>query len=228
MKLKCLDLFCCGGGASAGYARAGFYVTGVDIQAQPGYPFAFERGDAIQYLVENWNRFDFIHASPPCQGYSKHVSSASSRYVKTKGMDEPRLIAGLREILQSIQRPWVIENVSGARSDMNATLVLCGTMFGLPISRHRLFESSFVIEQPEHPRCRGVAKQYAEKHGWEYRDMSCTGKGRRVGTADRWAQILGIEHPMTQHQLTECIPPAYTEHIGRCAMAHIQATRSAQ
>lgn len=213
MAVKCLDLFCCGGGAAAGYAAAGMIVTGVDIEPQPNYPFAFVQSDAIEYLKKHGGEFDFIHASPPCQGYSSHVVSRSSKWVPHLGKDEPRLIDAVREVLLRLGKPFVIENVMGARNDMRTDLLLCGTMFGLPISRHRIFETSFEIAQPNHPKCKGVAKSFAEIRGWEYRDMSVTGKGRRAGTADRWKEILGIEHAMSQHQLAEAIPPAYTRYI---------------
>ncbi len=36
--MKVLDLYCGGGGATEGMARAGAVVTGVDINAQPEYP----------------------------------------------------------------------------------------------------------------------------------------------------------------------------------------------
>jgi DNA (cytosine-5)-methyltransferase 1 len=212
--VRCLDLFCCGGGAGTGYSMAGMEVTGVDIDPQPQYPFAFVQSDAVEFLCKFGHEFDFIHASPPCQGYSSHVSSRSSKWVPHDGKDEPRLIAKVRDALREVGKPYVIENVMGARSEMNATLMLCGTMFGLPIARHRLFETSFMVTQPEHDNCRGVAKKYAARRGWEYRDMSCTGKGRRKGTAIRWAEVLGVSHAMTQHQLAECIPPAYTRWIG--------------
>lgn len=209
-----LDLFCCGGGASEGYSRAGFTVTGVDIQAQPEYRHTFHQGDALEYLEAYGDTFDVIHASPPCQGYSSHVSSASSAWTPTKGKDEPRLIGHVRELCQRIGKPYVIENVMGARRSMNANLMLCGTMFGLPIARHRLFETSMWIPQPNHEDCRGVAKRFAAEKGWEYRDMSVTGKGRRAGTSARWKEILGITWNLRQSQLAEAIPPAYTEYIG--------------
>lgn len=212
-----LDLFCCGGGASRGYAAAGFTVTGVDIEPQPNYPFAFIQADALEYVEAHGHEYDAIHASPPCQGYSPHVSSASSEWVPTKGKDEPKLIAPLRAILERVGKPYVIENVVGARGDLRVSLMLCGTMFGLPLARHRLFESNILIPQPEHDTCKGVAKRFAAEKGWEYRDMSVTGKGRRKGTADRWKEILGLpaDADLTQHQLAECIPPAYTAYIGR-------------
>lgn len=211
---RLLDLFCCGGGGARGYAAAGFEVVGVDIEPQREYPFEFVLGDALEYLAGHGHEFDAIHASPPCQGYSPHVSSRSSRYVPTLGRDEPRLIRDCRESLRRTGKPWVMENVMGARRIIGGCLLLCGTMFGLPISRHRLFESSEWITQPEHPDCVGVATRYAQARGWERRDMSVTGKGRRAGTKERWKEIMGIEGPITQHQLTEAIPPCYTQYIG--------------
>lgn len=210
-----LDLFCGGGGACAGYQMAGWAVTGVDHHPQPEYPGVFVQADALEYLRAHGHRFDAIHASPPCQGYSLYVSSSSSRWARTKGRDEPRLIAATRELLQRTGKPWVMENVIGSRWDIQASLLLCGSMFGLPITRHRLFESSVLMMSPHHPRCRGLAKRFAEQRGWDYRDMRVAGKGRRAGTARRWSEILGVTHSMSLNQLAQAIPPAYTEWIGR-------------
>lgn len=213
--LRILDLFCCGGGAARGYAQAGFDVVGVDIKDQPEYPYEFHRSDAVEFLLAHGKDFDLVHASPPCQGYSKHVTG-TGEWDRTRGKDEPQLIDATRDAAVKVGRPYIIENVIGARDHMRAPVTLCGCMFGLPIARHRLFESSLPLRAPHHRECKGVAKAYAAKRGWEYRDMSVTGKGRHAGTADRWKEILGIAYhePMTQHQLRECIPPAYTRFLG--------------
>jgi hypothetical protein len=157
--------------------------------------------------------FDLIHASPPCQGYSRAVTSSDSRYVPTRGRAEPRLIEPLRTRLIAAGIPYVIENVYGARFALCHPVLLCGTMFGLPIARHRLFESSLSLYPPAHPACRGVARRYADTNGIEYRDMSVTGKGRHAGTANRWRILLGMDRMMRQHDYSEAIPPAYTEWI---------------
>ena len=69
--MRLLDLFCGAGGAAMGYHRAGFdEIIGVDIAAQPRYPFTFVQADALEYVAEHGGEFDAIHASPPCQGYS--------------------------------------------------------------------------------------------------------------------------------------------------------------
>lgn len=223
-KLRALDLFSGAGGATKGLQRAGFHVTGVDIRPQPHYcGDEFYQADALTFPLDG---FDFIWASPPCQGYSKHVSSRSSQWTTTRGADEPRLVASMRDRLAA--RPtWVIENVVGARDELRTSLRLCGTMFGLPIARHRLFEASFAVWEPGHPSCSGVAERFAAARGWDYRDMTVTGKGRRAGTKDRWAEIMGIDWPVTQAEMTEAIPPAYAEFIGRAAIAHIEAGRIA-
>jgi DNA (cytosine-5)-methyltransferase 1 len=223
-KPRALDLFCCAGGAGMGLHRAGFEVVGVDIRPQPNYPFEFHQADALEYSLDG---FDFIWASPPCQGYSSHVSSRSSQFVPTKGKDEPRLIAAIRERLVASGTHWAIENVVGARGEMDVTLTLCGSMFGLPIARHRVISTSFFIFHPPHESCRGIAKRYAAARGWEYRDMSVTGKGRRKGTSLRWSEIMGIDWPMRQAEMSEAIPPAYSEFIGRAALAHLDYQRAA-
>jgi len=211
-----LDLFSGAGGSAMGYHRAGFKVVGVDNVPQPDYPFTFVLADVMQQEPEWWARFDLVHASPPCQPYSKAVTSASSPWNDTLGKDEPALIPQLRDMLKASGVPYVIENVPSAPLD---GITLCGSMFNLDIPRHRIFESSLEIVPKDHPKHVGMAKRAAERRGWDYRDMTVTGKGRRAGTSERWSELLGIDWHVTQHQLKEAIPPEYTLWIGRQAMA---------
>lgn len=153
MKPKLLDLFCGAGGAGVGYHRAGFDVVGVDINPQPNYPFEFHQADALDYLADNHQQFDAIHASPPCQHYS-----AMSNCRPGLSGDYPDMVDQTRQLLDAIGKPWVIENVPGSGMATQATLdgrhgiVLCGHMFGLNLYRHRIFESNIELTEPPHPR----------------------------------------------------------------------------
>lgn len=162
MTLRVLDLFCCGGGASRGLARAGFQVVGVDIEEQPGYPFEFRLGDALDADLTG---FDLVWASPPCQGYSLAVTSRSSKWVPHAGKDEPRLIEPLRAKLRAAGVPYIIENVRGARDFLESPAMLCGVMFGLPIPRHRFFETSFPLMTQPHPKCKGGGEGLRRRRG---------------------------------------------------------------
>ena len=68
--MKLLDLYCCGGGAGHGYEKAGYDVTGIDIEPQPKHRGKIIIADAIEYLKAHFKEYDVIHASPPCQKYS--------------------------------------------------------------------------------------------------------------------------------------------------------------
>ena len=211
---RLLDLFCCAGGAAAGYANAGFEVVGVDIEDQPDYPYEFHRADALTFPLDG---FDAIHASPPCQGYS------------TKTMDKdrhPKLIAPIRERLARAGVPYVIENVDGAKHELRNPFRLCGSSFGLRVRRHRWFESNVMVLAPPCDH----AWQDADKrfdlydHGRWFKSgvVHVFGTGGGKG-AEHWAEAMGIDWTDRAH-MAEAIPPAYTEFIGRQLMAAIGAT----
>lgn len=228
MKPKLLDLFCCAGGAAMGYHRAGFEVVGVDIKPQPHYPFEFHQADALEYPLDG---FDAYHASPPCQRDS----------VMTKGRwqdridNHPDLIAPTREYLLSTGKPFIIENVPGAKEKLISPIMLCGTMFGLQtkhrsqLRRHRYFELNgfeILLVPPcghnkssvigvygggQHPQRRKVPATigvWGHAGGSSNRDNLL-----QFGTQDR-RDAMGIDWT-NGNELSEAIPPAYTEFIGK-------------
>lgn len=208
--MKLLDLYCCQGGASKGYNNAGFDVTGVDIEPQPKYPYKFIQGDAIEYLLKHGHEYDFIHASPPCQGYSNLTPEAhKSKYKKS--------IADLREILSKMDIAYCIENVAGARKDMINPVMLCGSTFGLRTQRHRYFETSFPV--PFLRKCDHsllpLLVTTASKASREKR-FKLGIKPKSVWNA---VDAYGIDW-MDFNGLKECIPPAYTEYIANIYLQH--------
>lgn len=228
--MRLLDLFCGAGGAADGYRRAGFTeIVGVDNKPQPRYPFTFVQADALAPPLD-LGAFDAIHASPPCQHYS-----AGKNMWKGKLPDDrhPDLVAPVRELLRATGLPYVIENVVGA--PLENAVTLCGDMFGLGVKRHRLFETSFFIWNP--PVCRsshpdfvvsvfgGGALSRTPKNGW----TNGTGNfmQRRVHVAHEQAKVaMGIDW-MTRDELSEAIPPAYTEYIGSCLLEQFQLAEDA-
>jgi DNA (cytosine-5)-methyltransferase 1 len=201
--MKLLDLFCGAGGAAMGYHRAGFEVVGVDNRPQKNYPFEFIQMDAFEALERFGPHFDAIHASPPCQGYSVMRNLGWH-----KDIDYPLLIEPIRGRLKALDRPYIIENVMGAKLDAN---YLCGAMFNMEFYRHRLFETNFFWLSPGHP-----------KHTFE-QGMPGSPKpravlmGRRSEYPNHWKlgpEAMGIDW-MNKKELTQAIPPAYTEYIGK-------------
>ena len=188
-----------------GYHRAGFEVVGVDIVDQPHYPFEFVQMDAMSYPFSILaGDFDAVHASPPCQAYSW----AAKRW----DVDRADLVAATRTMLQADSTiSWVMENVIGAPMVRDHTLTLCGTQFGLELIRHRLFESSVLLLGPG-TRCRHPGSVKAG----DYVTVAGHGGDNAKGRGGRAAkqQAMGIDW-MTDEELNQAIPPAYTEWIGR-------------
>ncbi|MFJ1755985.1 DNA methylase [Kitasatospora sp. NPDC088134] len=212
---RVLDLFCCAGGAGAGYSRAGFDVVGVDIVPRSNYPFEFIEGDALDALREMCQDFDLVHASPPCQ----------SSCTLTKGTNKGRrtyvdLIPEVRELCRWYGVPWVIENVPG--SSIRRDLTLCGESFGLGVIRHRYFEIEWWGGEPEqmpHPKHRGPVRGI--RHGvWKDGPyIAAYGKGGGKGTVAEMQAAMDIHWTDVHEELTEAIPPAYTQYIGHAFLA---------
>jgi len=258
-----------------GYSKTGLEVVGIDIQPQPHFPFEFHQADALIYLAEHWQEFDAIHASPPCQGYS-----IMNNLPWLKNRNYPLLILPTIELLESIGKPYILENVMGARYGAKGLQkrrleahglkagYLCGTMFGLPFYRHRLFATNWLWLAPEHPKhslnlhprseryvyggtikglpggaagldvkphvvfseaedARGIESWPGRRHDgdrghgltlakWQ-NGNGAEAKGVGISHARGWrlaAEAMGIDW-MNRAELTQAIPPVYTEFIGR-------------
>ena len=287
LKPRLLDLFCGAGGAAVGYHRAGFgEIVGVDIAPQKNYPFEFVQGDALEYVLEHGHEFDAIHASPPCQGYS-----IMHNLPWLKGREYPLLILPVMEILDNLGKPYAVENVMGARHGAKGLKKrgleehglqagwLCGTMFGMPFYRHRLFATNWFWMQPGHPKHTMNLHPRSERwiYGGEVKGLPGgsagmdtkpreaysdsedkrglqTWPGRRaepagltvdnpvnsawrayhdgngaqkagvgVGHAKGWklaAEAMSIDW-MKREELTQAIPPAYTEYIGQALVQNL-------
>jgi len=242
---RLLDLFCGAGGCAVGYHRAGFDVVGIDKQPMPRYPFPFAQGDALKML--RWmiaghgfgidgppplymNRFygladfDVIHASPPCQTYSRCKRIGNGR----PGHED--LVSETRRLLEMSGKPYVIENVEGA--PLRHPLKLCGTYFGLKTRRHRLFESSLLLMSAG--ECRHaegdiiVFGHSVEKIGTRaaaYQDASGRTHYRRERLAKKdGAKVMGIDW-MNRAELSQAIPPAYCEFIGKQLIRAIESSQ---
>lgn len=207
-----LGLFCSAGGACMGYHRAGFETEGVDINPQPRYPFKFHRADAWEFLAEHGHEFDFISASPMCRDHTPLTSVAGRTGTEWQ-------VDSIREALVATGVPFVIENVMAAPLRRDISIVLCADNLGLRTVRHRRFEpgNGLVLEQPPHRTHRArtaTARRRARwAQGWH---VSVTGDvGTYVGP-----EAMGIDW-MTGDELSQAIPPAMTELVGRQVMAQL-------
>ena len=205
--MRLLDLYSKAGGASKGYADAGFEVVGIDIKKQKRYPYEFIQADCLEILkdLDYLRTFDVIAASPPCQTHSatKHLRNAQG-----KSTDKIDLIPQTRESLIASGVPYVIENVPGA--PLIKPVQFCGSSFGLKVRRHRLFESS-------HPLIGSVCdhKTQGKPVGiyGSMRDEIPNG-GHTAKTIEQAREAMGIDW-MIWGELVEAIPPVYTYSIGK-------------
>lgn len=218
---RLLDLFSGAGGAGEGYRRAGFDVVGVDIEKHD-YPCGeFVVADAMAVLntPELLAEFDVIHASPPCQGYT----TMSAKHPKAQA-EWPKLIPPVREALQAWGGIYVIENVVGAKREMQSPIMLSGGMFGLHVDRPRLFESNAALTAPTRRKPDHIIGVYGRHHDgrrlWTRADGTQLRAARTLEEAQR---AMGGMYWMNWHDLTEAIPAQYTEYLGRQILNEMQA-----
>lgn len=207
MKPKLLDLFCGVGGASVGYAMAGFEVHGVDLKHGKRYPYKYTRADVLDVLndEEFISQFDVIHASPPCQTHSitKHLRNAQGK--STSKVD---LIPQTREALIASGKPYIIENVMG--SPLIDPVMLCGSAFGLKVRRHRIFESNVPLIGT---KCDHKAQGRPIGIYGSLRDEIPKG-GKTAESIEEARAAMEMDWAIWT-ELVEAIPPAYTKYLGK-------------
>lgn len=218
MSFRVVDFCCCAGAASKGFELAGAtHIEGWDVVQRDSYPYTFHRGDALKALadVDYLRTFDFVHVSPPCQAACTLTLGTNKRLAaQYVDMYEP-----VRDALYASGVPGSIENPR-SRPDM----VLCGEMFGLGVIRHRKFELvNWAAPAPVHKRHRGPVRGY--RHGvWkEGPYVAAYGNGGGKATVPEMQQAMGIDWTDVRRELTEAIPPAYTQYIGQQFIAHREA-----
>ncbi len=211
--MKALDLFCCAGGASDGLTRAGFDVSGFDREDQPEYPYDFEQADVLYLAPETLHDFDLIWASPPCQAFTAykrrpgHVAEALN------------LIPETRALLRAAGVPYIIENVVGA--PLENPITLCGSMFGLDVKRHRIFECSFPVVAPpcRHNVWARNSFPGATNRAANSRKTVEVGVYRIPVATQRRA--MGVRRDVSLPKLSQMVPPAFAEWLGLQARSHL-------
>ena len=245
--MRLLDLFCGAGGAAVGYSRAGFTeIVGVDIKPQPRYPFEFIQADAMTYPLDG---FDAIHASPPCQAHTSLKSMWNSK--KHEDLLTPTMArfdgeAAVPWVVENVMGAPMRAAIRLCGSSFGL-----GTG-DAELRRHRYFElDGFGCFAPPcahysrglvigiyggHGRDRRrTVGVYGDGNGRDYRKHPATigvhghagGSSVRDGTQQfttaQRAEAMGIDW-MTGDELSQAIPPAYTEYIGKHLIAAIEAT----
>lgn len=212
------------GGAARGFYQAGFdEIVGVDIAPQKNYPFEFVQADAMTWT--DWD-FDWVTASPPCQGFSR------TRHLPwNRDKIYPNLLTPIRNVLKASGVPYVIENVPGA--PMRADAILCGTMFGLPIIRHRWFEISVPVPVLTPPcnhwgSVRGgdfwcvVGDGFGAGFGGRKNDGAIA---RYAGKATASIAMGGLDW-MYRYEMVQAVPPPYTKFLGRAILRYLKEDKN--
>lgn len=243
---RALDLYCGAGGATRGLQLAGFHVTGVDIKPQPRYcGDAFHQADALTFPLEG---FDFIWASPPCQAFTPLRALLKRDYADLIPATRQRLIASdTPYAIENVERAPLGE--SGFLILLCGSMFGLETGDGrAELRRHRLFETSFSIPlrprcQHGYRKILTVVGPMPVDNVRHAITVTGTGMGPRVSraraitvtgstpqtntitniqrevfTAAQAREAMGISW-MPMKYLSQAIPPAFSEFIGRQARA---------
>ncbi len=218
------DVYCGAGGATKGYQLAGFRVIGIDNKPQRDYcGDGFILIDALEFLnrynAGEFERAQAFHASPPCKADNQAIlgrpayEHAREKYARLREPTRDRLLL--------TGKLFVIENVPLAKGQLRDPIMLCGTMFGLKVRRHRYFElhGFEILFAPSSCGCRGRAGYTAAFDGFSSFANGAkliSVAGHNFSVADG-REAMGIDWT-GQAGLSQAIPWAYTKFIGDYAL----------
>ena len=223
-KIRVLDVCCCAGIGGDGYRELGMEVVGIDNdpKALAHHPDADCTADALEVLKDHHflDRFDFVHASFPCQLFSatRKLADAQGKGVG-KGID--LLTPGLA-LLREWGGPFIVENVERSPlRDEPGVVRLCGSSFGLKVQRHRLFVAGGGLEvvgsECDHRGAFDVDPVSGKPRPWGvYYVMgdNIPSGGRTCATLEHAMECMGVTREVPWEYLREGIPPAYTRYLG--------------
>jgi DNA (cytosine-5)-methyltransferase 1 len=221
--MRVLDLFCGAGCAADGYAEAGYEPHGVDWRPQLDYPYHFTRMDAMEVLSDPqvlW-QYDLIHASPPCQLFTRARHLREAQGSSTAAID--LLTPTIHALRRLSRRPWVVENVEAAaplmQPERGEYLVrLCGSAYGLDVQRHRMFLSNRpIVGTPCFHDRFPIDLDSGKPRPWGVYHVpgdSIPKGGRTARDAEHAMELFGMSRPLPWNSIKEGFPPAYTAHLG--------------
>jgi hypothetical protein len=243
-----IDGFACAGGASRGFADAGFEVVGVELNPSPRYPYPLLAGNAFKHVVRLTrrariafpNRKIHVHLSPPCQG--QIAITKGNRQRDSWEDDHVNLLPAGRTMLAQLRARYDVTTSmeNGPSEHIRSDLRLCGLQFRLPTFRHRDFELGGFTVAPPRPH---VSHRGHRTIGWRHGCLATPeprdcpkcgawhrgtvygvyGSGGGKPTVAEAQLALGLYHTDNLAELNEAIPPAYTRHIGLALQALYRA-----
>lgn len=144
--MKILNLFCGIGGNRKLWE--GHEVTSVDNQESilEKYKELFPEdniilADAYQYLLDHFEEYDFIWASPPCQSHSRFIRSGKNRKPRYTDL---RLYEVILFLKHNFKGKWVVENVKPYYEPL-----IPGKEFGRHLIWSNFEITLFEVEQPK-------------------------------------------------------------------------------
>lgn len=153
--------------------------------------------DAHEYLLNNYNEFDFIWSSPPCQTHSSFRQNICVRYRNTKPVyPDMKLYQEILFLNYNFKGRWVVENVKPYYEPLIKGIMLQRHMFW---SNFGIVDKEFskdVIRKSQIPDLQGM-------HGFDLSDYNLKNK----------RQIL-----------RNCVNPMIGKHIFDCAFKIKQET----